>query len=262
MTIVAVSMVRDEEDIVEHTVRHIAAQVDRVMILNNLSTDGTGPLLHMLAAELPVDVIPDPQLAYFQSRKLSDLAARAADEHGATWIVPFDADEVIVINRPWRDLRDLLASTDADELVVPWINHRPTTSDDQTEPNPLRRMVWREPRPEALAKVIVRWKPGLTIAQGNHSAWYAYPHQTAAPEGIAVHHFPMRSPEQLYRKVINGVHAYKAAGRELPHGAGIHWKQLYPRFRRHGLRAAADEFAAQTVHDPLLAGLVLDPVLP
>jgi hypothetical protein len=41
MTVVAVSMVRDEEDIVGATVAHMRSQVDHVIVADNLSTDRT-----------------------------------------------------------------------------------------------------------------------------------------------------------------------------------------------------------------------------
>lgn len=259
--IIGISMVRDEEDIVEHTVRAMAEHVDRLVVLDNLSTDNTGPILHQLTAELPLEVIPDRQLAYLQSRKLSNLARRVAGDHkgDTVWIVPFDADEVLVTSRP---LRAILDEATVDELVLPWLNHQPTSLDDTAEPNPLRRMTWRDARPQPLAKVIVRYRYGLNIAQGNHSAWYPSNFETALASGAAMHHFPVRSADQLYRKIINGAAAYRAAGSKLPAGAGIHWKQLAPSFERCGIDAARAEFAARIVHDPAAEGLVHDPVLP
>ena len=74
MAVVAVTMVKNEADVIETTIRHIAAHVDHVIVADNGSTDGTRELLD----ELPCEVIDDPDPAYYQSRKMSALADYAA----------------------------------------------------------------------------------------------------------------------------------------------------------------------------------------
>src|SRR5262245_51477569 len=82
-------MVKDEADIIGFTVARMFGQVDEIIIADNGSTDGTRELLE----QLPVQLVDDPDPAYYQSRKMTDLAARAAAA-GAEWVIPFDADEV------------------------------------------------------------------------------------------------------------------------------------------------------------------------
>ena len=54
MTVVAVTMVRDEEDVIRSTVAHMLDEVDAVIVADNLSTDRTREILDDLLA-LPVD---------------------------------------------------------------------------------------------------------------------------------------------------------------------------------------------------------------
>src|SRR4051812_46619587 len=86
-------MVKDEADVIEGTIRHMADEVDQLLVADNGSTDGTRDILVKLALELQFTVVDDPDPGYEQSRKMSALAELAAS-HGATWIVPFDADEL------------------------------------------------------------------------------------------------------------------------------------------------------------------------
>lgn len=103
--IVGVAVVKDEADIIEPTIRHMATQVDGIIVADNRSTDGTRQILDRLAGELPVTVVDDPEVGYYQSRKTTDMLhlARAA---GAEWCVPFDADEIAY--SPFGRIADVL----------------------------------------------------------------------------------------------------------------------------------------------------------
>jgi glycosyltransferase involved in cell wall biosynthesis len=258
--VVAVTMVKDEADIIEYTVEHMAAQVDRVLVCDNGSTDGTAGIIAALAAapRSRVSMFSDRQLAYLQGQKITRLAMSARQAFDAEWIVPFDADEVFVGPKP---LVELLADERADVLTCQWVDHVTTGVDPGEDPNPLTRMGWRRPNPSHLPKIICRWRPGITIAQGNHSVRYTGGHRTAVSRRIVVHHFPYRSPDQMRRKIANGVAAYQAAGSALPRGAGAHWKQLGERLAAEGPSAADREFQRHwRVGNPTGTDLVYDPI--
>src|SRR5678815_676623 len=90
--VVGVSMVRDEEDIVGVTVRHMLEHVDHVLIADNMSVDGTPCVLKEIERETGrVTVISDDEPAYMQSQKMSRLARRARKEFGACLLYTSDA---------------------------------------------------------------------------------------------------------------------------------------------------------------------------
>lgn len=91
----AVAMVRDEADVIERSVRHLADQgIPHIVVVDNGSKDATPDILRRLAGEIPGLVVgADREPAYVQSAKMTRLADLASAA-GATWVVPFDADEL------------------------------------------------------------------------------------------------------------------------------------------------------------------------
>lgn len=218
MSTFAVSMVRDEADIVADTITRMLAQVDHVIVADNLSTDETPSILWALAAQDDrLTVVTDHEAAYDQSGKMTRLAHRAR-ELGAEWVVPFDADEVWY--SPHGRISDVLARLDG-YAVAPadLYDHVSTAVDPQGLP--VHRIGWRRRDPAPLPKVAVRTSPDLVIEMGNHGAHYGAWHGREITGQLVIRHFPYRSAEQMTRKAVQGSAALRAAGR--PRDVGQHW---------------------------------------
>lgn len=258
MTVAGVTMVKDEADIIEGVIRHMAGEVDELVVADNGSTDGTFEILQQLKTELPLTLVADPDPAYTQSAKMTRLAALAA-ERGATWIVPFDADELwVASDRVSTILGDLAGNHAAAGVAVHALlfNHFPSAVDPAGD-DPFRTIVWRQREPAPLPKVAFRWEPGAVIHQGNHGVTLpsSAVHKVWALE---VRHFPYRSAEQFVRKARNGAAAYRAS--DLPLTEGAHWRAYGDLLDRHGESALHDVFREHFWHlSPVDAGLILDP---
>lgn len=250
----AVSMIKDESDVVEGMLRHLVDEVDHLLVADNGSTDGTREILDQLAGELPLTVVDDPDPAYRQSAKMSALAERAA-EGGATWILPVDADE-LWWSRFGR-IRDILAPVDADVAPALLTNHFCTSLDPPGD-DPFVTMQWRQAEPQALPKVAFRWREGAVIHQGNHGV--TLPGRVVhAPNLVELRHFPYRTAEQMVRKAINGAAAYKAAD-GLPEEMGVHWRAYGRIVELHGPEALAGVFRQHFWYlSPTDSGMVHDP---
>jgi glycosyltransferase involved in cell wall biosynthesis len=251
MKIWAVSMVKDEADCIEHTIRHLLSHgVDGIIVANNLSSDKTGEILEALHDEFPKAVFPlaDPEVGYYQSRKMTALAEMAREEFGADWIIPFDADEIIVVNAlnphtPYKTIRGAIeafsyCSGGVEALRVSLSNHYPSYRDLRGQENPFLRISYKHNRPNPLPKVIVRALEGLQIDQGNHGAHINGREVEPARTSLQIRHFPYRSAEHFIRKAINGAAAYKAAA-GLPYTTGEHWRnygEIYERSGEQGLK--------------------------
>lgn len=208
---VAVSMVRDEADIIGFTLAHLLDQVDHAIVADNLSVDSTRQILESFGDR--VTVIDDQDPGYWQSQKMTRLAHLAGDM-GAEWVIPFDADEA------WW-LPDL-DTIDADVVQGrPWV-YVPQP-DDPDDPNPLTRITWRLPEPEPQNKVAFRYHPTAVLHMGQHDV----DRPGSRMVGAAVRHYQYRSLDQVRRKVRNGTDAY--ARTSLNRTYGTHWRELQER---------------------------------
>lgn len=198
-------MVRDEEDILPYTLELMMSQVDHAIIADNLSVDGTRAILESFDN---VTVVEDREVGYFQADKMTNLAHQAGDM-GATWVVPFDADEAWWL--PDFDRIDADVVTARPYVYVP---HKPSG------PNPVTGWHWRMPEPERQNKVCFRYDPNAQLHMGQHDV--TRPGHRV--EAATVRHYQYRSLEQVRRKVRNGVQAYDAS--DLPPLYGSHWRNL------------------------------------
>jgi hypothetical protein len=211
-----VTVVRDEVDIIGFTIAHLISQgVDRVLVADNNSVDGTGDLLASLSISLPLTVVADREFGHYQSWKMTRLARYAACS-GADWIIPFDADELWVA--PGTRLSDFLSDTDVDVVKARMIDYVPQVIDENNEPNPYLRIRHHVAEITQIKKVAFRAHPLARVAVGNH----AVRHPGSVGEGLEIRHFPNRSPEQLRKKVDQG--AIALAATDHPEEIGAHWR--------------------------------------
>lgn len=258
--VVGLAMVRDEADIIAGTITHMAGEVDALVVADNRSIDGTREILHKLATDLPVplEVVDDLDPAYYQSVKMSALAARVAEQHGRDlWIVPFDADELWYSNA--GRIRDVLAGLPLNVAEAALFNHFRTAL-DVDDPDPFRSMVWRTAEPAGLGKVAFRWRPGARIEQGNHDVHLPDDVLTGMRSSglLALRHFPYRSPDQFVSKAHNGAEAYALT--DLPADIGAHWRAYGEMLTRYGPDYVRGVYGEHFYYrSPPDRGLVLDP---
>mgnify|MGYP001255139840 CR=1 FL=1 len=221
---VAVTMVKDEADIIERTLTNMAGQVDWIIVADNMSTDGTRDILEDLTHDLPLTIVDDLEVGYHQSAKMTELAMQARLNHHAEWIVPFDADEWWY--SPFGRIGDILGGLAGQWLVMEatLYDHVATGLDPliEEQPDPVERLGWRRTSPAPMPKVACRWRDDLVIEMGNHAASYVGGASKFESQ-LVIRHFPYRSVEQLIGKIRNGAAAYAATNMDASFGA--HWRQ-------------------------------------
>ena len=105
MRVTAISMVRNEADVIEAFVRHHAEIVDELVVVDHRSVDGTDEMLRALAEEgLPLRVRSEDSPVQRQNVVMTGLMREAAADGGADWVLPLDADEFLVA--PQGSVRD------------------------------------------------------------------------------------------------------------------------------------------------------------
>ena len=238
MRLLGIAMVKNEADIVEAFVRHNLRFVDGLVVVDNGSVDGTRRILEELVREgLRLVVMDDPDVAYAQSAKMTDLMAATASVFKPDWVFPIDADEMVV-SRDGASLRAALEAVPRDRVpVVPWRTYVPCAGDDTSERNPVARLCHRRriEVPQWTKTVVpARLHVGnsVVIGAGNHELFVG-PGKEAAPSaevsGVALAHFPVRSPDQIVGKVITGWLAYLSDPSRV-RGENVHWEAMYREF--------------------------------
>jgi hypothetical protein len=216
-----VAMVRDELDVIGCTIDHLLDQgVDRVLIVDNGSVDGTRELLERRStADRRVLAGVDPLVPYYQSEKMTWLAHRAW-RGGADWVIPFDADEWWFAET--GGLAEHLRQR-SERIVHAHLHH----------------MVPREPDPADLmgaefvldatrgrvGKVAFRSHPLARVERGNH----AVSRVGEVGTGLRIAHAIYRGPGQVLRKVRQGSEAAALTGDDTAE-ITPHWT----RANRHG----------------------------
>lgn len=247
--IVAVSMVRDEADVIGHTIRHLLDQgVGAIVVADNLSTDTTRSQLELFPQ---VTVIDDPDPAYEQATKMTRLA-HIAYGMGAEWVLPFDADELVC--SPVGTVAEFLGNCSADvALIQGWdfIARRSVECG-----NPFLQIDHRRAFPQSLPKVAFRAHPDARLHMGNHDV--DHPGKVRC-DGLTLRHYQYRSLDQMVRKLRTGKAAYDACD---PRGyVGLNYRLRH--FGTHwgeGGGLSDDEIAARWYDLCEESGLVKDPL--
>jgi hypothetical protein len=243
MSLFMTLLVRDEEDIVREVLDfHLAQGIDRVIVTDNGSEDGTLEALREYEAQGAVRVLLEPTDDYSQGRWVTRMARLAARE-GADWVINSDADEF------WWPRRGTLRSTfealgrEVGLVVAHRVNFVPRPEDGRPfwERMTMRERVSLNPLGKPLPpKIAHRAHPEITVAQGNHKVEGAELGEQLDDGSIEILHFPMRTYAQFENKIVKGGRAY-ARNRELPERTGRTWRRLYETWEQGGLRHHYDE---------------------
>lgn len=208
--IVAITTVLNEAPIIGHTCRHLLASgVDLLVISDGGSTDGTRQLL----ARLPDTVIVSQEGPLYQDREMTRLAEMAAT-FGATWIIPFDADEF------WCGVNNL---TIAD--VIHAVDNQSDTPDGVGRIiAPVYHHLNFDARLIApkLPKMAFRYVPGCTVEWGNHNV-HGVPGNLVT--GLQVRELQYRNYDHFLMK-IERAQKWQQSTPDCPEAYGSHMRRL------------------------------------
>jgi hypothetical protein len=220
--IVAITVVRNEIDIIESFVRHTATMVDEHLIVDHCSHDGTGEILKSLRAEgIPLTLLSNDDPAYNQPVVTNVLMRKAFDEHGADWVLPLDGDEFIQPPEG-ADLHESLTDPPKHRgcLTYAFRTYHPHPADDHRELNAARRIGHHfVSETGEYHKILVHRSVAkheeLHIRPGNHHlniGDFLIPPVVLPSFELA--HFPVRSLGQYIRKITMGELGKDAFGKK------------------------------------------------
>ena len=249
--IISLSMIKNEQDIIEPFIRHNLRYVDFMIIVDNASVDLTRRIVVDCVRELKTIVIADSEeFAYNQAERMTRLLHYCQSAFFADFVLLLDADEFI--SAPDRHAFERSLRTIPRDGVgsIPWRTFVMTPNDmgreAQDPPRSLhyRRAIELPQAGKAVLRLDGAYRPDLHIRQGNHQVVRAV---SGAPvpltwlKDIQLMHFPVRSQEQLVCKSVVGWMAYLArnpgARRE---NFGIQWRDAFDRVATTGASGLSD----------------------
>lgn len=233
MPIVSISWVRNEADVIEAFVRHTCTFIDKMIIVDNDSTDNTGEILTSLRNEgMPLDLRHDESIDHPQGMVLSRIL-RELRSDPPDFVLPLDADEFLK-TKDQSDIRGAIGALPHDiASLVPWQTYIPLPNDAAEEAHVLRRMQSRkmQERPQWYKVIIPRvdLSKNVHLLMGSHALIDGDTGKIArhaVTDGLALAHFPVRSSEQIAGKVFGGWLRQKANPNRAK-GAIFQWKAIF-----------------------------------
>lgn len=233
----AVSMVRNECDIIELFVRINLRAFDHLYIADHGSSDGTAEILERLSCEgLPITVTPLDGIHQTQAETLARLMREAAATGRFRYVMPLDADEFFVPAAQWEwSSLDGLMGADAYGLVR-WKTFVPVSGDYFGAPAPLHANFRpRSCEPVQYHKVVVpaalAAKAGLCPGSHDLVDVPAFVRRLELP--LELLHVPVRSSGQLVQKAVLGSRTLSIKRNRLP-TEGFHWDAMAAAVRASG----------------------------
>ncbi len=234
MVVFGVMLVRNAVDLVRiNLLHHLGLGLERILVLDNGSSDGTRERVALLARDLPIELSSDDG-PFFHEELVNGLVAEARLQ-GADWVLPIDADEFFVAAEP---LPRLLAGSPAGALRIQLVNfvqrrwrrrtseralltmdHRPART---TPPSEARHRV----HTGGASLVEVEWEPKLIVRLGGGTWLRRGAHGVCEADGpiedcdeIVCLHAPLQCRSRLAARIAHGRRA-DAAGTP----AGVGWQ--------------------------------------
>ena len=238
--VISLSLVKNEQDIIEPFVRHNLRFVDCMIVLDNGSIDETRTILLECARELGSVIFADSdEFKYTQSERMTGLLHGCQSAFFADFVLLLDADEFISASSR-ADFRAALETIPSGGIgLVPWRTFVvPPGNATQAAMNPPESIRWRRTTEQPTwKKAILRldgsYRPDLRIEQGNHTvtSTSGEPLVSVDLDGVVLQHFPVRSHDQIAAKSVVAWMACLAKSQTArTDGACFQWRDCFDLF--------------------------------
>jgi len=242
MRLIGLAMVKNERDVIESFVRHNLQFLDAIFIIDNSSSDGTREILENLLKEgKPLVIFDWPKLAFFQADQITKLCRNICRFFTFDFAFILDADEFIKASSR-EFLENYLTFLPPDHCgVIPWHTYVLNANDDNSILNPTDRIRHRckQEYPQYYKCLIPRSvinRDHYVINEGNHFVFGTdgnmLPH--GVMNEISIAHYPVRTPNQITQKVLNGWLGYLARDPDSKKNIyGFFWYRIYQRLMQN-----------------------------
>ncbi|WP_256369254.1 sulfotransferase [Ruegeria sp. HKCCA6837] len=251
MKSIAISMVKNERDIIEPFLRHNHRFFDALFVIDNGSVDGTREIIHECARDLGNVVFCDrPEFAYHQGSFISKATRFIQSTYRAEFITFLDADEFLEV-RGRAELETAYSKIPKSATgKIRWKTFLPEPAIlDGDHDDPLKAIKLRRRRelPQYFKSV---YRAGgstseIVVGQGAHSIF----DPTSGAEvpsidltDIGLIHIPIRSADQLTSKALVGWIANAARNPDVVHSSqAFQWGELFERITNDSPELSAQD---------------------
>jgi glycosyltransferase involved in cell wall biosynthesis len=238
LKIYAISMIRNEADVIAPFLAHSINLFDKLMIVDIQSTDGTLEAIKSYGKTFSqIELYSCAMQERYQSAMMIKLSAKAINE-GADWVFFLDGDEFININNR-ADFQDYILAFPHDVMHMPWINLVPTKY-GKFESFDLRQKFFWSGRVSPFNKVAVSslylsTNKDFFVSEGNHniSRNFSFPPEQVHL-GLTLLHIPVRSAARLKYRLSNGIRLL-ATKHNTVNGEGNHAGKILELIANHSL---------------------------
>ena len=241
--LIATLLVKNEEDILEHSLKHHIEEqnIQFIIATDNNSTDNTKKILKSFKE---VKIIIDENGSDHDQSKWVTRMAKLATIYDPKWIVHLDADEF------WCNLQNLYNYDKQTKLIKvdKFYNHLvldknfsfESTKYYHDQDNIESVGIARTP-----PKIIHKPINSAVVENGNHNLHCDFPLNQVHTDKIWVHHFPVRSYKQFERKVRDGATSLLKLGQK---GTGQHWMDWFEIYKKGMLEIEYEKFIANSTY--------------
>ena len=205
----AITMIRNEADIILPFLNQAAALFDKFVIVDVQSTDGTLETMRSFSEFWPnISFYSLDTQERYQGVMMNMLAAKAFND-GADWVFFLDGDEFINVNGK-EELQNYLRAFPHDVMHMPWINMVPSRYGRFNSFDISQEFYWSGRVSSfskiAIARLYAATNPNFYIHEGNHHVSRDINESPCDVNlGLTLLHLPVRSAERLKYRISNGL---------------------------------------------------------
>jgi len=222
MKLYAVTVIKNEEDIINYTLNSTLKWADKVIVLDNGSTDNTWEIVKSFKSSKVIPFMQEtgPYSDGFRSRIFH--AFKNEMSNGDWWVIQ-DGDEVYI-----DDPRNFLDAIDPkvhhingnkiDFLPSDSVSNIPLDTFDRVQFRFCKSKSWSEPR-------LIKHRENMVWEEKN--VWPKYM-GLRGQKLIRIAHFPHRSVSQLRKRFLDRKESINNQGQYFSHWDVVSWDTQYP----------------------------------